>query len=206
MRKGSTCSEELRKKLSESHKGHHNLHSDETKKKMSLAHKGKKFSVEHRKNISLSHKGILTGRKLSEEHKRNISLGNKGQIPWIKGKHWPKNTKEQRIKNLLKIVNARPNKFETRALAYLELIYPNKFKYTGNGSFIVSNRSADAYSKELNTIALFNGCYWHLKRKGYEITEENKRIVERFESQPFLNADYKVLFIWEDELKLILKK
>jgi len=88
---------------------------------------------------------------------------------------------------------------------YLNILYPNKFKYTGNGSFMVNRRSADAYSKELNTVALFNGCYYHLTIKGYKITEQNKRIVERFESKPFLDAGYKILFVWEDELDSLVE-
>ena len=190
--------EDTKRHLSEVHRGM--KHSEQTKRKMSLIHRGIKFTEQHKKNLSISHKGLLKGRKFTEEHKRNLSLANKGQIPWIKGKHWPENTKQQRIRNMLKIMNARPNKFETRALAYLETIYPKMFKYTGDGSFLVNNRSADAYSRTLNTIALFNGCYWHLKIKGYSITDENKRIIERIESHPFLDAGYKVMFIWEDEL------
>lgn len=99
----------------------------------------------------------------------------------------------------------RPNNFETNALNYTNSIYDNKFKYTGNGSFIVNNRSADAYSKELNTVALFHGVYWHLKIKDLEITEENKRAVEKIDSLPFISAGYKVIFIWEDELNKILE-
>lgn len=55
--------------------------------KISESRKGIKFSDEHLKNLSLSHKKIVTnefrekmrnlhlGRKLSEEHKRKISIG-----------------------------------------------------------------------------------------------------------------------------------
>jgi len=129
-----------------------------------------------------------------------------------RGKHL---TLEQRIKlkrpksekalaKMLHSVCQRPNKFEIKGMKYLELIYPTKFKYTGNGTMIVNHRSADAFAKDLNTIVLFNGCYWHLKRKGYEITEKNKRIIEHFEAQPFLDAGYKVIFIWEDEIEKLL--
>lgn len=65
--------------------------SEELKLKLSLAKKGKVFTEEHRKNLSLSHKGKIPfnleqlrtyrkGRPLSEEHKRKIGLGNKGKI------------------------------------------------------------------------------------------------------------------------------
>ena len=106
----------------------------------------------------------------------------------------------KRIKNVLKSVCACPNIFETNALTYLNSIYDNKFIYTGDGSFIVSRRSADAYSQELHTVALFNGIYWHLKGYGFKNTEQAKGAIELIESIPFLEAGYKVIFIWEDEL------
>ena len=111
-----------------------------------------------------------------------------------------KETIEKRIKSILKSVCKRPNKFETNSLNYLNTVYNNQFKYTGNGSFIVNRRSADAYSKELKTVALFHGVHWHLEIFNLEITEENKRVVEEKDSLPFLSAGYRVIFIWEDEL------
>lgn len=106
----------------------------------------------------------------------------------------------------LRAAARRPNKFEAVALEYLNSIYGGKFMYTGDGSFILNNRSADAVSEELKTIALFNGVYWHLQKKGYEITEENKRIVEAFEAKPFLDGGYNVIFIWENEIEKIIVK
>ena len=84
-------------------------HSEETKRKIARSHTGKKFSVEHCRNISLAKKNPSdetrrkmsiaskgrkivrspeyrknisirqTGRKLSEETKRKISLSHKGK-------------------------------------------------------------------------------------------------------------------------------
>lgn len=146
---------------------------------------GKKLSIKHRKNISLSN----IGRKLTKKHRKKLSLA-----------HRDKKLTDEHVRNILKSVCNRPNKFETRALNYLNIIYNNKFKYTGDGSLIINHRSADAYAKKLNTIALFHGCYWHLRKYGLEITEENKRSVEKVDSLPFTSAGYKVIFIWEDEL------
>jgi len=94
----------------------------------------------------------------------------------------------------------RPNIFEGKALNYLNTIYNNKFKYTGDCTFLINGRSPDAYSEELKTVALFHGIYWHLRKYGLEITEENKRSVEKIDSLPFTTAGYKVIFIWEDEI------
>lgn len=65
--------------------------SDELKLKLSLAKKGKTFTEEHRKNLSLSHKGKMPtnieqlrtynkGRPLSEDRKRKIGLKHKGKV------------------------------------------------------------------------------------------------------------------------------
>lgn len=54
--------------------------TDEHKKKLSLAHKGKFFSEQHRKNLSESHKGIIP----SEETLKKRSEAQKG----VKGSNW----------------------------------------------------------------------------------------------------------------------
>ena len=87
--------------------------SDELKLKLSLAKKGKVFTEEHRKNLSLSHKGKMPsnldtfknsrlgktnsdewkklmsekfkGRVMSKEWIEKIGLSGKGRIPWNKG-------------------------------------------------------------------------------------------------------------------------
>ena len=56
-----------------------------------------------------------------------------------------------------------PNKFEVRALVYLEKLYPRRFSYCGNGSILINGRSADAIDTKSRTVVLANGVYWHLK-------------------------------------------
>lgn len=59
-------------------------HSEETKRKIALGKKGKKFSLEHRKNLSVAHKGqagYWTGKKrgsMSQEIKDKIRVSNIG--------------------------------------------------------------------------------------------------------------------------------
>lgn len=78
------------------------IRSEEQKQKMSEHRKGKTFSDEHRKNISISKKGIKgnfksdeqkakiserqLGRVISNKTKEKISNTLKGNIPWNKGK------------------------------------------------------------------------------------------------------------------------
>lgn len=74
-------SEEVRRKLSEAHKG--KCHSDEHKKKISESMKGKRLSDECKRKISEAEKGKVQ----SEETKRKISESKKGK-PRNWGKHW----------------------------------------------------------------------------------------------------------------------
>ena len=107
---------EVRKKISEYHKG--KKLSEETKKKMSVSspHRkwteedkeklrkkmvGRKFTEEHKQKLreaKLGKKGELSnswGRKWSEEDRRRLSISHLGQISAMKGKH---HTEESRIK------------------------------------------------------------------------------------------------------------
>lgn len=67
--------------------------SEEMRRKLSIAHKGKKFTVEHKRNLSLALKGneklrkAATGRKLSASTKKLISLhnGQTGKPSWRRG-------------------------------------------------------------------------------------------------------------------------
>lgn len=154
------------------------------------------MSSEQKNDISTKISKGLTGHIVTKETRAKLVKANLNRS---------KEVLDKIIRNSLKACCARPNKFETRALAYINIIYPNKFIYTGNGTMIVNHKSADAYSKELNTVALFHGYYWHLKRFGLEITDENKRGAEKVDAAPFLSEGYKVIFIWEDELNSLVE-
>lgn len=88
-------SDETRRKMSESLKGH--KCNEETKCKISYANKGKIRSEEQRNNISRS----LKGRSLSEEHKRKIGLASKGRKYTFSDEH-RKKLSEARKKYLAK--------------------------------------------------------------------------------------------------------
>lgn len=142
--------------------------------------------------------------KYSKEHCQHISEANKGK---------PKHTEESKrkiIEKVLKKVCAFPNKFEQKCMGYLEEKYPNKFKYCGDGSFIVENYSPDAYSEELKIVCLFQGNYFHcnpkmyapdyynkmLKKTAQEIWGRDEKIQKTFEK-----AGYRVIVLWEKDIK-----
>ena len=80
---------EVRKRMSESHKGRHLPPKTEFKKGFTPWIKGKEHSKESKRKMSLANKGRLpwnTGKTHSEETKRKISLAHKGKPTWNKGK------------------------------------------------------------------------------------------------------------------------
>jgi G:T-mismatch repair DNA endonuclease (very short patch repair protein) len=77
--------EETRKRLSESHKGH--KHTVEHKERISKALTGYIKTEEHRRNLSKA----LTGRKISSEHKRKSTEHHKG----MSGKKHSEETKQK---------------------------------------------------------------------------------------------------------------
>jgi len=102
---GGPCSEETKKKMSDSKKG--KKHSEKAKKKMSDSKKGIVFSEEHKKKISKSHKGKIlsekTKKKMSKSHKGKIisletkkktSIAMKGKTNAKGSKHTPKHRKK----------------------------------------------------------------------------------------------------------------
>lgn len=84
--KGIIFSEETKRKISEKKTNYFKTHkvklSEETKRKMSESRKGRIFSEETRKKISEANKG----KKHSEESKLKMSRSRKGKPPWNKGK------------------------------------------------------------------------------------------------------------------------
>lgn len=90
-KKGSKLSEETKKRISESHQGEkHNMygkhHSEKTKLKMSMTRKGRKFTKEHKRNMSKHHadnrgeNSPWYGKHHSNETKKKISEANQGRV------------------------------------------------------------------------------------------------------------------------------
>jgi len=110
---------------------------------------GKKLSAETRRKIS----EIQKGRKQSKESIEKRREANKGQIPWIKGKHHTKETKEkirmasfEYAKKVVGIICPRIGHNEKKILDKLEeeLNYKIIRQYQVEGYFV------DGYIKELN--------------------------------------------------------
>lgn len=149
----------------------------------------------------------------------NIKSWNKGLTKYnderimsssIKQKANCRNTKY--LSNMLSKVCKCPNGLEIKVATYLNILYPNKFKYVGDGKFVRAGRSVDFYSKKLNTVVLANGDYFHCNPKTYfadfyhsirkmtaqEIWEYDKDTINRFK-----NLGFKVVTLWEKNINNI---
>jgi len=159
-----------------------------------------KLTKEHKQKISDSLKGHAvsdeTRQKISSSFKKMIS--KPGYIHPLKNKKIKKEVIEKQLKSRLKSLINKPNKFESRTSEFLNSLNLGKFEYVGDGSLIINGKSPDFINKELNMIVLANGTYFHLGIHGLEVNNENKRIRENIESEKFLEANFNVLFVWED--------
>ena len=217
---GHSVSEETRRKIGNANKGH--VCSKEHKKAISNASKGRireQPSDATKRKISIANKGHVC----SEGCRRKISIAMKGKPSHNKGKSWEQiygiekakmlrkdrstnnpmkraDVKARALKASMKTRLACPSPFEKLALVLVQKKVNLPFTYCGDGSFLAGSRNPDAISEDKKVVALFHGVYWHLKKNGLTITEANKRIVEKQDSKVFVEAGYKVVFIWEDEV------
>jgi hypothetical protein len=204
--------------------GHH--HSLETRKRMSMSHLGKLMPDEVKKRISMTKRARIASRIIvypsGEKHfwygrrhldatKLKISQANTGRrfshdvnkkkgLPGKSNPFYGKKHTEDVLRRILQVVNARPNKFETAVQSYLNLNFPNEWKYCGDGSFIVNGKCPDFTNcNGKKEVILANGVYWHAGCNKPSLAK--KRIIERVESKPYKEFGFKVHFIWEDDFK-----
>lgn len=185
--------------------------TEEHREKIGQANKGKKRTEEQNKKQSEVRKG---------KKQPNISLAKKGQPNKNKGKKNPKiseinkqtwanpETRQKRIDGI-KLAWTDPNKkhqwvsaankansfhkinkIETVLRDFIDNIFPNEYKYTGDGSIIIEGKIPDFVNinGQKKIIELF-GNYWH---------EEGD---EQIRKEYFSKYGYKTLIIWEEEMK-----
>jgi len=109
-----------------------------------------------------------------------------------------KNKNPDFIKKRMKALNIKPNKKEIILNNLLQNTFPFEWKYVGNGKIIIDRLNPDFINcngKKL-IIELF-GDYWHSAKIAH-ITEEERR-------KRFAKYGFKMLVIWESELKNLNK-
>ena len=185
-RKLQVCSEETRQKMSDSLKGHKGYwegktHSEETKKKISESMKGKGSycrTEETLKRQSDSHKNP------SDEIRTKMK--NRQNRLWKDRKY-----KDDQVKAIIKgSYPEGPNVLEKKFFEILQSLYPNEWKFVGDGQMIINGKCPDFVNVngQKKIIELF-GDYWH----DGDDPKDRAKIFKPF--------GYQTLVIWEHELK-----
>lgn len=105
--------------------------------------------------------------------------------------------KAEFIRKQMKARNVKPNKIELIFNDLLQGIFPNEYKFVGDGEFILAGKCPDFINinGQKKIIELY-GTYWHRGQIGQDRIDL------------FSQYGYKTLIVWENELKNenILKK
>jgi len=148
--------------------------SDEAIEHNRIAHTGLKLSAETKAKMSEQRKGnkYRLGIPLSPEHKAQLSAMRKGKP---KSPEWRAKIKATMIKqrnnperfaewnrNVLKASHIKPNREEVNLLELLNNLFPNEYKYVGNGEVIIGGINPDFINinGQKKVIELY-GDHWH---------------------------------------------
>ena len=198
---------------------HKTPHTEAAKQKMREAKLGRKDSEKTRQRKSEARKRYLAnnpeanrgknhpmfGRHLSEETKRKMRKAKKGKSaeeiytdPEAYRKQRSEKQKElwkdpayrkSQLKKQFKGRQVHPNKLERFLSELLQELFPNEYKFVGDGTVIIGGKLPDFINVNgQKKIIEFFGNYYH-KREDEEI-----RIAY------FRRYGYKTLVIWEEEL------
>jgi len=101
-------------------------------------------------------------------------------------------------RNQHKAIHAIPNKPETILLELLQNLFPDEYKYVGDGSILIGFKNPDFVNinGQKKVIELF-GDYWH--SEGVTGVSEEQHVQERKDT--FRKYGYQTLVIWEHELE-----
>lgn len=103
------------------------------------------------------------------------------------------------LKKFQEACNLKPNHLEEEFKQLLNIIAPNKFKYTGDFKFWIDGKNPDFTWKDGRKVIELFGDYWHSPEKTgvpVYIHEQNK--ISHYEKNNF-----KCIVIWEHELQNI---
>lgn len=148
-------------------------------------------------------------KKIWQDPSRRAEVSKRSKEMWLDPKYKAKMVKKQkrwwermdnpeviqRRKKMMAGMNLRPNKPETIILNILDDLYPNEWKYTGDGQIIIGGLNPDFIN--VNGQKLIIECfgdYWHTQKlKPYRVNEGRVKV--------YASYGYKTLIIWERETK-----
>jgi G:T-mismatch repair DNA endonuclease (very short patch repair protein) len=204
---------EYRRKQYESHIGKHL--PKEQKKKIGLSNTGKKRTDAAKKRYSKIRKGKtfeeLYGVEQAKLLKQNLQITHTGKkqssetiekrTKKLKERLQNLEYKEKWLKAIFKGLDIKPNKPEILLNSILQQLFPNQYKYVGDGSVLIGYKNPDFINVKDHKIIELYGDYWHSKR----ITKRNRVDEERQRIKHFVKYGYQTLIIWEYELKDLVK-
>lgn len=200
--KGKVLSEECKQKISEYRKAHlpkicmkGRIISKTTRKKLHKTHLGRKLPKEQCEKMSKSMKEYY---KSKEARLKTSKATKKAFTPEVRKKisegvknFWadPIRSMESR-KNLIKRKFSKPNNKEKQLILLLQKLFPNEYKYIGNGEIIIGCYNPDFINcnGQKKIIELY-GDYWHRN-------DDPKDRIDYFKEYGF-----DTLIVWEHELK-----
>lgn len=150
--------------------------SAETRAKIAAKHGGKAiYGDEWRAKISASRKGAV----ISPSHRARLSAAVMGR----------KQSPEWRA-NISKGLNRRPTSTETFLAGMLDSLFPNQYRYVGDGGFWIGGKNPDFVNVngQKKIIELF-GEHWHKPEE------------EKARSEEFKQYGFSTLVVWTAELK-----
>jgi len=171
-----------------------------TKGKMPIAwNKGKPCSEETKFKLHISNLGKSSpnkGKKLSSIYRKIMHQNAINQ--WKDNNYREKRSKDTRelwknpdyVAKQMKSRGASPNKLEKYFEKYLNNLYPNEWKYVGDGQLIINGKCPDFVNinGQKKLIEVW-GDYWHREQD----PENRKKIFRKF--------GYDTLVLWEKEFK-----
>jgi len=159
----------------------------EMKEKMGGMRRGRKLSEEAKKNMK-GHSGVYLK---SEEHKEKLRKSSKRN--WQDLEFVAKQMRGQCVK---------PNKPEKQLNKLLQKLFPNQWKFVGDGQLILAGKCPDFINVNgQKKIIEHFGDYWHGEEKTGVSNEEHEQ--ERMNL--FAQYGYQTLIIWQHELENIEK-
>lgn len=187
---------------------------------MRLAHLGKKHTPEEIAKLRLSKLGSKNpnyGKHPSPETRAKLSASRIGEKHYFYGKHHTAETREllriassgsnhpnygkprddDIVRKIIRSNKLKPNKAELRLQTILDTHFPNKWKFVGDGQFIVGGLCPDFLNinSKKQLIELY-GSYWHSEKR-----LRNWKSTELGRVMHYNSYGFKCLIIWESELK-----
>lgn len=131
-----------------------------------------------------------------ERYKDPIERKKTGEIA---KKRWADPEYKDRVVGaILKGMNKKPNKDETKLTEVLNEYFPNEWDYIGDGKLRINGKNPDFKHKYLPYIIESFGDHWHNPNENKSLKQHQ---TEKGRIEFLANLGYKTLILWEKEIK-----